>query len=120
MLDFKRLLCLVAVLVAGAVAISGCTGQNNFLPTAESQASANWQEGLDEEVVAALSQLSSQDRTVALAQNVYPVTGEPLGSMGTPPKVTLEGQDVFLCCASCEEELKSDPAKYLAKLNEDK
>jgi len=35
-------------------------------------------------------------------------------------KVTVNGQDGYLCCASCEVELKSDPEKYLAKLNESK
>ena len=55
-------------------------------------------------------------RTAALAQKVCPVSDEPLGSMGTPPKVTIDGQDVFLCCEGCEEELKSNPDEYLAKL----
>jgi len=31
-------------------------------------------------------------------------------------KVVVDGQEVFLCCAGCEEELHKDPQKYLAKL----
>jgi hypothetical protein len=36
--------------------------------------------------------------------------------MGTPIKVTVEGKDVFVCCEGCIEELKSDPAKFLAEI----
>jgi len=34
--------------------------------------------------------------------------------MGTPVKVSVEGCDVFLC----EQELKANPEKYLAKLDQ--
>lgn len=65
-----------------------------------------------------MAKLSEVDHAAALAQGICPVTDAPLGSMGTPLKVTLEGgRDVFLCCEGCVEELKSDPAKYLAKLD---
>jgi hypothetical protein len=46
-----------------------------------------------------------------------PATGpEPLGSMGKPLRVTVEGREVFLCCGDCEDQLHKDPATYLAKL----
>ena len=61
--------------------------------------------------------LSAADQTAALAQKVCPVSGEKLGEMGTPIKVTVKGRDVFLCCPSCKEDLEKDPDKYLAKLN---
>ena len=41
-----------------------------------------------------------------------------LGSMGTPPKVDVNGQSVFLCCEGCREALLEEPEKYLAKLSE--
>ena len=63
------------------------------------------------------AKLSAEDRTLAETQKTCPVTDEALGSMGAPVKVSLKGQTVFLCCAGCEEELKKDPDKYLAKLN---
>ena len=44
------------------------------------------------------------------------MTDKPLGSMGTPARVVVSGQVVFLCCDGCEGALKRDPAKYLAKL----
>lgn len=63
-----------------------------------------------------LSQLSADDRALAEKQKVCPVSGQPLGSMGKPYKVTVNGQGVFLCCQGCEREIKGDPDKYLAKL----
>lgn len=63
-----------------------------------------------------LAKLSAEDRALAEKQRTCPVTDEPLGSMGAPVKVTIKGRTVFLCCAGCEDELKSDPDKYLAKL----
>jgi hypothetical protein len=49
-------------------------------------------------------------------QKVCPVLGEPLGSMGPPVRVTIEGRVVFLCCKGCEPELRAHPRKYLAKV----
>lgn len=108
-----------AVLCAGATFVAGCDAQNAS-PTATSSANADdWKTGLDADVAAALSKLSDADRTAALSQKVCPVTDEPLGSMGTPLKVTVEGRDVFLCCGGCEDQIKNEPAKYLAKLNDE-
>ncbi len=63
-----------------------------------------------------LAGLAEADRAAAEKQKVCPVSGELLGSMGTPVKVTVKGKTVFLCCPSCEPDLKKDPDKYLAKL----
>ena len=65
---------------------------------------------------AGLAELSPEDRAAAEKQKICPVSGEPLGSMGKPVKVTVKGQTVFLCCAGCEDAIKKDPDKYLAKL----
>jgi hypothetical protein len=70
----------------------------------------------DDKIARALDRLAPQERELARRQRVCPVTGEPLGSMGTPPVVVVEGRTVFLCCKGCEAELRKQPAKYLAKL----
>jgi Cu(I)/Ag(I) efflux system membrane fusion protein len=70
------------------------------------------------EIAEALSHLSAQDRALAEKQKVCPVTGQALGSMGTPPVVTVEGRKVFLCCKGCEAKLRKEPGKYLKKLEE--
>jgi RND family efflux transporter MFP subunit len=68
------------------------------------------------EVIAALSKLSSQDRGVAERQGICPVTMMPLGSMGKPPKVDVNGTPVFICCEGCRGSLLEEPDKYLAIL----
>lgn len=60
--------------------------------------------------------LAPEDRPLAERQKVCPVTNKPLGSMGTPARVVLEGNVVFLCCDGCEGAIKREPDKYLAKL----
>jgi hypothetical protein len=66
----------------------------------------------------ALAQLSSEDRVLAEKQKVCPVSGKPLGSMGKPIKITVKDRTVFLCCPGCEDAIKKDPDKYLAKLTQ--
>lgn len=63
-----------------------------------------------------LAKLSDADRASAEKQMTCPVSGEHLGSMGVPKKVTVKGQDVWVCCDSCKETIQKDPDKYLAKL----
>jgi RND family efflux transporter MFP subunit len=67
-------------------------------------------------LIAALSRLSAGDRALAEKQKICPVTKFPLGSMGTPVKVDLDGRLVFICCKGCEGKLLSNPDKYLANL----
>jgi hypothetical protein len=64
----------------------------------------------------ALRGLAPEDRMVAERQKLCPVTGQPLGSMGTPKRMSVSGRVVFLCCNGCESKLLREPAKYLAKL----
>jgi hypothetical protein len=61
-------------------------------------------------------ELSPEDRTLAQRQQLCPVTNKPLGSMGTPARLVVAGQVVFLCCDGCEGALRRDPSKYLAKI----
>jgi hypothetical protein len=63
-----------------------------------------------------LQALSHADRALAQRQGSCPVTGLPLGSMGTPKRLAVSGRVVFLCCGGCEARLVGEPAKYLAKL----
>ncbi|HMP78586.1 MAG TPA: hypothetical protein PKD54_03985 [Pirellulaceae bacterium] len=41
-----------------------------------------------------------------------------LGSMGTPIKVDVKGQPVYLCCEGCRNRLLADPERYLQRLRE--
>jgi Cu(I)/Ag(I) efflux system membrane fusion protein len=65
---------------------------------------------------AALAKLSPEDRKLAELQRQCPILGTPLGAMGTPVKIEVEGEPVFLCCAACKEEALANPRKTLAKV----
>ena len=64
----------------------------------------------------ALANLTPKDRALAEQQKICPVSNEPLGSMGMPIKVTVDGRDVFVCCEGCVDELRSNFQKYADKL----
>jgi hypothetical protein len=60
--------------------------------------------------------LSPEDQLLVAKQKVCPVTEEPLGSMGTPVRVVVEGRPVFICCKGCESALRGNPKKYLGRI----
>jgi hypothetical protein len=70
-------------------------------------------------IEANLALLGDEDRRLAKAQGFCPIqSGNPLGIMGKPFKVTVKGQPVFLCCPGCEEEALADPDVTLNKVGE--
>jgi RND family efflux transporter MFP subunit len=69
-------------------------------------------------ITEAFAKLSPADRALAEKQQICPVAEQPLGSMGTPPKVDVNGTPVFICCEGCRGSLLKDPDKYLAMLVE--
>ena len=66
---------------------------------------------------AELAKLPETDRLAAEKQHMCPVSGEMLGTMGAPLKVTAKGQDVWLCCEGCKDKLLENPDEYFAKLS---
>lgn len=55
------------------------------------------------------------DSVLVSLQGVCPVSGQKLGSMGTPPKIMVKGKPLFICCAGCKGKLEASPDQYLAK-----
>jgi hypothetical protein len=124
-------LSLVLVVVAGiavGLAVVGCGG-TPAEPSKASQGTEQMAVKADQESAPAaakskaesetpkgLAELSPEDRAAAEAQRVCPVSGELLGEMGKPVKITVKGRTVFLCCSGCEDEIQKNPDKYLAKL----
>lgn len=95
-----------------AMAILLCfTGCGSSGPTQKTAAE------LQAEIRAALAQLPAAEKPLAETQKVCPITGEPLGSMGVPPKLTLKGKVVFICCLACKGDVEADPDKALEKVN---
>jgi len=64
----------------------------------------------------ALASLTKKERELARRQGICPVAEIPLGSMGTPIKLDVGGQPVFICCEACRDRLLRNPDEYLAKL----
>lgn len=65
-----------------------------------------------------MAELAPEDRQLAEAQGFCVVSDEPLGSMGAPIKLMVDGQPAFVCCKGCEKKALADPAKTLAKIEE--
>ena len=95
----------------------GCSSEKQIDPATASQQGHDGHASEENSAAnEAFADLSPADRKLAVAQKMCPVSDHALGSMGTPIKVTVEGRDVFVCCAGCVDELKSKFAEYVAKL----
>jgi YHS domain-containing protein len=108
-----------AVVLSTTVVLGGCAPQASTekqKTTAPKQATS--EKGDTQQAADGLAELSAADAALAKQQRVCPVSGEVLGAMGKPYKVTVNGKTVFLCCSGCEKELHKNPEKYLAKLKQ--
>jgi hypothetical protein len=77
-------------------------------PAADSSAS---------EIEKALASLSAEDKELVVMMGDCPVSGEPLGSMGTPLKVTKGDRSLFICCEGCREMAEKNFDDYIAKVD---
>ena len=126
----RFVLCLSFLSIAAfALSLAGCGAPSDSPPSSEPASSgleaaqdhgdhaghAHTEEG---PYASTLAELSEADRALAEKQQVCPVTGEPLGSMGKPYKVTVKGREVLLCCQGCETAIQGNPDEYLGKLPE--
>jgi outer membrane biosynthesis protein TonB len=68
------------------------------------------------EEIAEIKKLPASEQALAMRQAVCPVSGENLGAMGMPIKVSAAGRTFYLCCKSCDKEVKADPQAVVAKL----
>jgi len=64
-----------------------------------------------------LANLSAADKELVMLMTDCPVSGEPLGSMGEPIKVSKGGRDLFICCEHCRELAESKFDDYIAKID---
>ncbi len=96
----------LSILVAIGLILTGCSEEQP-----SQQPSASPEED-------AFAELSPEDRALAEKQKTCPVSGDPLGSMGKPYKVTIQGRDILLCCLGCKAQIEENPEQYLANLPE--
>lgn len=123
-----RLAALVAVgMLAGAVA--GCggktaskTGDENAAKGADTSKLTETEQAdlkaLPEKQRTNLEKLPLDDLKLALAQKKCPVSGDPLGDMGTPEVVSVKGEKVLICCDGCRKDVEENPDKYIAMVKE--
>ncbi len=72
---------------------------------------------LSEEELANIRKLPAAEQDAAIKQAVCPASGEHLGSMGKPYKITADGRTFYLCCEGCVKDVKKDPKAVIAKLD---
>jgi hypothetical protein len=72
---------------------------------------------LSEKELKGIKELPEAEQAAAIAQAVCPVSQHNLGSMGKPMKMTAEGRSFYICCDSCEDEVKTNGKAVLAKLD---
>lgn len=112
----------LSVLVVVGLLVAGCSkrqsGQESAAPPdgASHAQPMSAEHGGHDQHEDVLAELSPEDRALVEKQKTCPVSGDPLGAMGKPYKVTVQGREVFLCCPGCEAKIKENPEKYLAKL----
>ena len=105
-----------------AAALSGCGGgENPAKETGKGSSGADATAAVDAGKAAddrpGLKELDEADRKLAEQQKVCPVSGELLGSMGKPYKMTVKGRVIFLCCDGCKDAVEKDPDGILKKVD---
>lgn len=68
------------------------------------------------EVRPGVFKVTAVDRPFVESQKLCPVMDEPLGDMGSPYRVEVEDQAVYICCPGCAKKLQANPKVYLEKL----
>src|SRR5262249_22253232 len=77
------------------------------------------QQDEEAQIKASLDKLSPEDRKLAEEQQFCAVRNDNrLGSMGTPVKLMVKDQPVFLCCKGCTSKAQNSPEETLAKAEE--
>ncbi|MHC4398940.1 MAG: hypothetical protein ACYTG0_04600 [Planctomycetota bacterium] len=62
-----------------------------------------------------VARLAESDRPAIAKQRVCPVSGGQLGTMGTPVKLLVGNQPIYLCCQGCIGKVRANPKKFVAK-----
>jgi multidrug efflux pump subunit AcrA (membrane-fusion protein) len=103
---------------AGSIYFGG-SGLTSGGRTAPSAVRATTPPDPEARIAAALARLPPEERALAAAQRFCPVLpGSRLGSMGTPLKLTVAGETVFVCCAGCQDSALAQPEQTLAKVRQ--
>lgn len=115
--------CLGMVSVSALLLVAGCAKQPGQQGgAAPSSAAVQTPQTTQDEAATiqeARASLSAEDRRLVEAQEFCPImTTSRLGSMGTPLKILINEQPVFLCCKGCQRKALANPEKTLAMVAE--
>jgi Cu(I)/Ag(I) efflux system membrane fusion protein len=100
---------------AGSIYFGG-SGSSQSGASATQRMRPSTPEDPDAMLAAALAKLPDGDRTLAESQRFCAVRADSrLGSMGTPVKLMIQDQVVFLCCSGCRKAALADPKTTLRK-----
>ena len=114
---YRSLYLLMPILFA--IGCGAGSPQKNQATATQAQASTTAEPVDETKVQAALAKLDAADRKLAEAQRFCAVDNEErLGAMGTPFKLMVSGQPVFLCCKGCSKDALANPEKTLARVKE--
>ncbi len=59
-----------------------------------------------------VTKATQADQATINVQKLCKVSGEELGSMGVPLKLTRGGKSILICCQGCVKTVKADPDKF--------
>lgn len=103
---------IVAVAALAATILVGCSasrGKGSRIADRTLPATASVPAGRTE----VTQTTATDDALPESTQQTCPVTGEKLGSMGSPIPVTVGGKTIQVCCQGCVAAVKKNPEKYL-------
>ncbi len=95
--NFKTMLLLIALLVAGLIMVNGCKKSEPAAPPEPSPPAAE-----PEETAA-----------VTIEQTICPVMAGPINK---DIFTDYEGKKVYFCCMGCKAKFEAEPQKYIADL----
>ena len=59
------------------------------------------------------------DAAVEVGNKFCPISGEKVGQMGEPEKITYKGKIYNLCCSMCVKDFNKDPEAAITKIEEE-
>jgi Cu(I)/Ag(I) efflux system membrane fusion protein len=102
---------------AGSIYFGGSSGAKGS--SGGTTVRATTPEDPDAKIAAALGAVPAADRALAEQQGTCPILpNSRLGSMGTPVKLTLQGETVFLCCPGCKDQATANAGKTVERVKE--
>ncbi len=97
---------------AGSIYYGGSGGKEKTGASTVRPSTPTDQTDKDKRARTELAKLSAADRRLAEAQRFCPIlANSPLGGMGPPVKLQLDGETVFVCCENCVEQAQANPKK---------